>query len=303
MAKSQKHIVLITTWFPPTNGVAVNRMVGFAKYLDKSKFDVTVLTKSETGEKQITDLFDCAVTRIPNHQLLKSPKFNTKDSALKHKLKVVWNIVLLKLKSDIYNNWRKEVVKELNSLNKQKKIDAIISSFSPEAAHLAAHEFCVVHKEIFWVADMRDEMSQNPTISKSVKNKYLKIEKLIDDRANLVTSVSAPICDLFRNTTMHNVADIIEIRNGFDHDLVANKNLPNNIFTIGYAGTFYGEHKPDKFFMAINLLIGRKEFPENFEIHFVGSSKNFTVPGSLKKHVRFIHRVTHNESQLMMPTY
>ena len=35
MKTSKKHIVLVTTWFPPRNSVAVNRMWAFANILTK----------------------------------------------------------------------------------------------------------------------------------------------------------------------------------------------------------------------------------------------------------------------------
>ena len=52
MLKNKPHIVLITTWFPPQKGVAVNRMYAFAKYLENFNYKVSVITITTGNEKE-----------------------------------------------------------------------------------------------------------------------------------------------------------------------------------------------------------------------------------------------------------
>lgn len=276
-------------------------MSAFAKYLYKDKFDMTVLTLEAQNAAPEEILFNCDVKRLPNKRFLKLPVFKSSDKKLLHYLKVGWKIILSKLHSDIYKSWRKEVVSELNQLHDKKKIDLVISSFSPEAAHIAACEFCEKKPSVKWIADMRDEMSQNPTISNHDKQKYIKIENRISKRVNAVTTVSQPLVDLFRNTTMSNVQFIEEIRNGFDHEILIAETKANPVFTFVYCGTFYGLHKPDLFFEAIIELEKENKILKDWRIIFVGTSQSIYIPETLKKNVSFIDRVSQQESlQYMM---
>ena len=45
----KKHIILVTTWFPPANSVAVNRMEAFVRYFDKDVFEIDVVTLKSKG--------------------------------------------------------------------------------------------------------------------------------------------------------------------------------------------------------------------------------------------------------------
>ena len=109
MTSTKKHIVLITTWFPPIQGVAVNRMWAFAKYLDKSKFDVTVLTLLEKNGMPQEVLDGCEIRRFPNNRLIQLPNFKSSDKKFRHYFKVALKLVLLKTQKDIYQSWRKTI--------------------------------------------------------------------------------------------------------------------------------------------------------------------------------------------------
>jgi len=292
----KKHIVLITTWFPPIQGVAVNRMIAFAKYLDKKKFDVTVFTLLEKGGLAAEEMAGCSVKRFPNNRFFKLPTFESSDKKFRHYFKVVWKLFLLKTQKDIYKSWRKNVLSALNNLHLVKKIDVVISSFSPEAAHVVAYDFCKNNPSIKWIADMRDEMSQNPSISESEKKKYILIENCISKRIDALTTVSQPLVEIFRNTTMGSVKIIEEIRNGYDHDLLLPEYKHNLVFTITYCGIFYGANKPDIFFSAISDLVNEGKLTKEWQILFVGTSHNIRVPEKLKDNVKFIDRVSQEKS-------
>ncbi len=292
MRHAKKNIVLITTWFPPAIGVAVNRMSAFAKYLDHEKFELSVLTLGGADSKIEEDYFNAKVRRFSNPQILKSPKFNSGDSRIKHKLKTAWNILVLKSNSDVYKGWRKKVEHELDRMNSIRKIDLIISSFSPESAHLAALNFCKKNTNVKWIADMRDEMSQNPTISVKLKKHLLRIESEISTFASCITTVSQPLVELFRTTTCKSVSEIVEIRNGFDHDIPLLEQPFNDVMTFTYCGKFYGAYKPDLFFKALVRIFEDGKLPEKIKLVFVGCSKNFDIPQIFEKFVTFEKQTT-----------
>lgn len=296
MITAKKQVVLITTWFPPTIGVAVNRMAAFAKYLDKTKFDVTVITLGDLQSPIQEQLFDSKIIRLQNKRWFKLPIFNATDKKFKHTFKVIWKLILLKTQGDIYKSWRQEVINKLTELNQNVTIDMVISSFSPEAAHSAAYQFCSMHPNVKWIADMRDEMSQNPLISKHEKRKFLILEKKISQRVNAVTTVSAPLVNVFKTTTMEHVERVVEIRNGFDHEFEIIPPKFNSVFTMVYCGSFYGTHKPDLFFDALVDLSGQKALPSNWKLVLVGTSQSISVPVELIKHVEFVDKVSQEKS-------
>jgi hypothetical protein len=95
---------------------------------------------------------------------------------------------------------------------------------------------------------MRDEMSMNQMLNERDRLYYRKIEEKIGVNADLVTAVSKPILDGFQAIFKSTTCQFLEIRNGFDHDFTPIQ-VHNELFTLVYAGTFYGKRKPDVFFL------------------------------------------------------
>ena len=291
--QSKKHVVIVTTWFPPLQSVAVNRMLAFVKYLDKSKYNISVITlKSEVAD-ELENMHDANVYRLENKQWFKLPTFNAKDSSIFHKIKVVKKLFVLKVIGDEYGSWTKQAAKELHKLNLNSPIDIILSSFAPAAPHIAVAQFLKENPNVKWIADMRDEMSLNNELSEKTSKKLRKVEISVNQLASAITTVSHPIVNYFK-AIMPNVKYVDEIRNGFDHELEIKDHKFKDVFTIVYTGNFYGDRKPDTFFKA--LLNIRKELPTNWTVQFVGSPKNFWIPSELKNNVEFIPRVPQDES-------
>lgn len=282
MQNKKRHIVIITTWFPPKIGVAVNRMHSFAKYLSKEKYHISVITTSENNTTTAI-MGDVSVFRIPNKQFLKPPHFNN-DNFLTHKLKVLWKVFVHKIQPNDYVGWTKESIVKLTEIHSKTPIDLIISSFSPVASHLIALGFIKQHPTIKWIADMRDEMSITPLIDEKTKKYYQSIEKEINKYASALTSVSEPILSDFKKA-LPNIQHFKEIRNGYDHDLSFSDYNFNDVFTITYCGIFYGDIKPHTFFKA--LINYKNKCDLDFKIKFIGTPKNFTVPNELKHHIHF----------------
>jgi hypothetical protein len=177
------------------------------------------------------------------------------------------------------------------------QVDILISSFSPEAAHLAALRF----KQ----GKIRKQSGSQTCAMKCLKilpfqlgtkKKYIEIENEINMNASAITTVSSPLIRLFRESTMNKVPHIVEIRNGFDHEMQVTAQPFNEKFTITYCGTFYGSHKPDLFFDALVALNNEKALPEKWQLVFVGTPRNFNVPAVFEKNTQFNERVTQTKS-------
>jgi hypothetical protein len=296
----RKHIVLLTTWFPPLQSVAVNRMEAFAKYLDASRFELSVITLGTATLHGESMESGTRVIRIKPASSFWKPGFSAADSKLWHYAKVAWRKVRTTVMGDEDKFWSRKAITELRSLNNQKKIDLLISSFSPVAPHLVALEFCREFKTCKWIVDMRDEMSLNPQSSDSERTYYARVEKDINLHAHALTAVSKPIVDYFK-TVMPDLAYYEEIRNGFDHDLPEKKiTEPHTCFTILHAGSFYGTRKPTPFFEALENLHKKKLLPADWKFICAGASRNFSIPDAFKNKVEIRERVSQAESIQLM---
>src|SRR5690554_6737042 len=85
----KKRIALITTWFPPKNGVAVSRMYAFAKYLS-TDYEVEVFTEGMRSESQRNEYF--TVHYLSSDSVLNKLKHKTDDSWLRHNFISVVNV-------------------------------------------------------------------------------------------------------------------------------------------------------------------------------------------------------------------
>jgi len=292
LENERKHITLITTWFPPQNGIAVNRMFAFAKYLDKSKYDVSVITIKTSNEPNYEIIENIEIHRAKNNSLIKTIHTKAGEPKFIHNLKVLWNTGLNYIRPFENTKWKNSALKLLNKLHSQKKIDLIISSYSPLETHLVANEFCINNTSVLWIADMRDELSKNPHISGRIKQLHIEVEKKVNKRANAVTTVSEPILNDFREL-LPDVKYFEEIRNGYDHDVQPSNNF-NEVFTISYAGTFYGTRKPDTFFMGLSRFV--KKYKVKIRLKFIGTNKNFSIPSEFESCCEFTLQVPHQKA-------
>lgn len=297
--KNKKHIVLISAHFHPTLHIAAYRMNGFVKYLDKSILDISVITINSERKTYHKEFQKSTISYIPYNHFIRIRKHESSMPKWKHHLFSLNNkLIRLFMKSD-YPGWRKNVKIELQKLNKRKKIDVIISSFSPVDTHLIGLDFKALNQNVKWIADMRDEMSLNQMLGYNERSYYQKIEQKIFDSADIITSVSNPILDGFRSMSKINKLKFIEIRNGFDHDLKSSR-LKNKVFRFVYAGTFYGKRKPDTFFNALLDLHKSGSINDNWEIIFIGTPKNFSIPFEFAHKISFTKTVDNNKAVELM---
>ncbi len=292
MSDNRIHIVLVTAWFPPRKSVAVNRMQAFANYLSKDRFKLSVVTLNENNSPSFEIAEFGEVYRELDTQFIPFLKNKQGENKIFHVGKVIWNVLLLKLIRFPHESWMKRVEKRLEMIHQNMPIDLIISSFSPIEAHLATFNFLEKYENVKWIADMRDEMSTNGQINNQTRKLLLKAEQKINKRADAITSVSAPILQDMM-PIMTNIAEFVEIRNGYDHELAPSRNF-NSVFTIIYAGTFYGPRKPHTFFEGLKIFLAKHAI--DFKIQFLGTHHNFTIPIEFEKNCEFIPPVNNNKA-------
>jgi glycosyltransferase involved in cell wall biosynthesis len=218
------------------------------------------------------------------------------DGPLLHKAKVGTRIILSKFIKNTLMKWQKASTLNLIDSHKEKPFDLIISSFSPQEAHLVAINFIKQFAAIPWIADMRDEMSANPYIDLKTKDNLREIEKDVNAHATAILSVSKPIVDDFK-ALCPDVPYFEEIRNGFNHSFKRDltKTSKNAIFTFGYFGTFYGSRKPTILFEALKQL--QTEIVDfDFRVAIIGAHQNYSVPAEISEKVQLFQSLSYLEA-------
>ena len=288
----RKHNVLIVSvYYPPIESIASNRIYSFAKYLDKERFNIFVHTVDEGKEYQ-NDLANVTVSRVKNDVFFKPLLFNKRTNKFVHYCKVIYNIAVNRLTKNSYQKWIDNSFKYLKKEIRNKNIDLIISSFSPDASHILALKLKKEFPHLKWIADFRDEMSKSPYLDKKTKIKYKNLEDEIFKYANAVTSVSSPILDEFKQMSKNENIIFKEIRNGYDFDLKEQKSN-NELFTITYTGNFYGSRNPDNFLKALSNFVEKRGVKVSLKL--IGVKTHFNIPNNLEGMVEIVKSVPHKE--------
>lgn len=288
MSEKRKHIAIISTWFPPNQSVATNRILAFVDLLSE-EYQVTVFSL-DSNKHEVQWNTNAIVYYNTSNSFFERLQDKTTDTKIIHYAKVASRIILNKILPNPLKKWQKSTLKALQTKHNAQPFDLILSSYAPIEAHLIAVDFKQDYPSIPWVADMRDELTKNPYINESTRQQWAKIEQLVNQHAQAITSVSEPILTDFK-AICPNVTLFEEIRNGYNHSLNFSEACTRNeIFTIGYFGTFYGEIKPDRLFRA--LINIRKQDPDFvFRMVLQGVHQNFTIPSELKTFIEILPAV------------
>lgn len=256
-----KNILIISYIYPPYNAPAARRPYSWAKYLDKSKYKVTVLTCSNPDSSLGMD--SSMNNALPNVELvavksllksnigteLRSAKMDSTSNGLKTTLKkgvVKLGSHLLIPDKAIF--WYKEAKKYL-SKNKDliNALDIVISTSPSMTNHLLGMHVKKMNPNVQLIGDLRDyhyihgqELHSPWPLSlfhKRFENNILK-------KADRVTFISNAMRDIYAKHYQKNAEKFSVIYNGFDAD---DFNVETNAVTsnsekirIFYAGSFYG---------------------------------------------------------------
>jgi len=280
-------VLMIAHQFPPVGGSGVQRSVKFAKYLPLFGWEPVVLTRDdgkmalrdESLLKELPPAMEIIRTRA--YDLTVLPGFLSKVGKF-----IAWKILI----PDGEVLWMKNAVRTCLDRIKKGDIKAVYTTSYPYSDHLLGLEIKKRFPDLFWVADFRDEWTNNPYLidnphRKSRMKKERELEREVLEKADVLVT-NTPV--MKRNFVRLNPGIDLENRmhvipNGFDtedfENLKYNKTR-NSRFTITYTGALYGRRKPDLFLKAVGDLVQKgKVNKEKILIRFIGSFK----PGVLKK--------------------
>lgn len=269
---------------------ASNRIEAFAKYLDKEKFNITVICPDSDLNNNSPNIDFVNVIRLNNKPHFLKIQFTKRDSFIIHKFKALYNRIFNLFIHNEYKDWNKFATEAFKKINAINKVDYVISTYPVASPHLAVLKLKNEGFDFRWIADMRDEMSLNP-FNNYLKKKYLeKIERKIFTEASCIITTTPSLVNAFKELAGLKV-DVQEIRNGFDFEIDDDYNY-NEIFTITHTGTFYSDIKPYSFLNAISSLLSENKLPP-VKIIFIGAGNTVIIPGNLKEIVSTTPKIPH----------
>lgn len=286
----EKRILFITAFFPPDNVSGAIRTGHWAKALMQLGFKTDILTARTAKLYPQTSNIDVSNFRNRIFEVdFKLSNFsahkNTTQSSKGHKLTNT-ALLLKNLKThfgliDLFYFWIFPAYMFFKEYLMQEKYDYIISSHLPTASSIIAFLIKRSSKDSIWIADLRDLWSDNPNIGKLIKIYERLLEKLVLSKADILVTVSEPLCNVLRKR--YPSKTILQIENGFDEKefpgwkknlLSSNFSINKEKFNFSYTGLLSKDRDPKIFFQAVNRLFSTKENKSKLEVNFYGNNSS-----------------------------
>ncbi len=253
-----RKVLIIANQFPPMGGSGVQRSVKFVKHLRSFGYEPVVFTRTIDNMplKDETLLKDVPQgVKIYRTKALEVPE-------LKGILRIPGKVVGKFMIPDTARLWMENAKKEVLSVIEKEGIHLIYTTSAPYSDHLLGLYIKKKKPNIKWVADFRDEWTNNPY---TLDNPYNPIRTNIEKKMeySVLTTADALISNtpvMVRNFVQNNglKGDNFHcIPNGFDVEDFAEFDLTkpkNSKMTLVYTGALYGRRKPDTFFEALKQL-------------------------------------------------
>lgn len=320
----KKKVLILAHDFPPYVSVGGMRPYGWFKYLNKEKYEVTVITRS-WNEKVISalDAIRPSSNKAVISEVLEAgivyrvPYFpNLRDRIiLKFGLnKLVFIRRILSFFIDLFKHSffffdsSKEIYKQADKILQEEVFDFIIATGEPFILFKYAHLLSKKH-QVKWIGDYRDGWTTNQrkaalSITEKVLLKNYRVKELKYVRSASLITTAAQDYKVELQKFIQN-KEIKVILNGFitdKNELLENKSSIKK-FEISYLGTLYGHQNVGLFLQGVEaFLIESKLSTDEFQINFIGmdfyreqkervlNSSNFVVP-----YLNFTEKIPFNE--------
>jgi hypothetical protein len=323
---SEKKILIVTYYWPPSGGSGVQRWLKFVKYLPQYGWTPYVFTPENPAfdikdESLLKDIpMEAEVIKLPiwePYQVFqklskiftgKNIKANPNEMVVKQNpsffQKVsVWVRANLFI-PDPRIFWVRPSVNFLNDFIIENKIRTVITTGPPHSIHLIGKKLKKNNPGIKWIADFRDPWSEWGFLQSlpllPITKWYIKrLERNVLQQANDVITVTPSWVTMFQKLGDRKVK---LLTNGFDEDDFKNfKRVKSDKFIICHVGIVNEQCNPTPFMQAMKiLLVSKPELQNDLRIRFIGDVKmNFIqeVQHDSRLHgvTEFFDRVSHDK--------
>ena len=271
-----KKVLMIANQFPPMGGSGVQRSVKFVKHLRKFGYEPIVFTR-EVGNMMLKD--ETLLKDVPEGvKIIRTPARECTE--LKGIMRIPGKVLGKLMIPDSARLWELSSKKAVLDVTDKEDIKIVYTTSAPYSDHLLGLYIKKNRPDVKWVADFRDEWTNNPyTLDNPYNPIRTKIEKNME--YSVLTSADVLITNtpiMRKNFVENNELDgdnFFVIPNGYDEEDFAGLDLSkrkNDKLTFVYTGALYGRRKPDTFFQALKELKEEKRIDGNkIHIELIGN--------------------------------
>jgi glycosyltransferase involved in cell wall biosynthesis len=300
-----KRVLIVAYGFPPSNQVAIHRILRLSKWLPKSGWEPIILTvKTKYAHPYFYSHEDADLSTLVPDQLkvYRAPSFEH----FKHPF---WGRVQSRIMGaiavpDSYVTWVPGGVLAGKKLVEEHHIDVVLTTVGPNSTALIGY-FLKKLTSAKWVMDYRDPWCPNPFKKRGHVRFFL--EKKIEDRILSLSDFNVTTSDLITEIyqkTYPSIADRFStITNCYDHELqfvpgqVDVASPCNDKFRIIHSGAFYPKRNPTGFLKSLVALAAEHpELRDKIEVLFVGS-----ISSDIKEEILRVAESTSIDCQLIGP--
>jgi glycosyltransferase involved in cell wall biosynthesis len=292
---SNKKVLIVTYYWPPSGGSGVQRWLKFVKYLPQFGWKPYVFTPlnpsfDNKDESLLRDVPpEAEVIHFPiwePYQLffriarVFGKKDRTKSSEM---VKANEKSTFGKISTWIRGNiiipdpkifWKKPAVKFLKKYIVENSIDIIVTTGPPHSIHLIGFDVKKNLPALRWVADFRDPWSgwgllDSLMVSQRVRKIHQQLEFKVLSSADMVTTITPFYVRHFEELGKRKVE---LLTNGFDEDDFMNLSLTRPAkFTIRHIGIINEKCDPRPFVSALRDVINsHPDFAAAVQLEFIG---------------------------------
>lgn len=285
-----KKVLMIAHQFPPMGGAGVQRTTKFVKYLRTFGWEPVVFTR-DVKNMALKD--ESLVKDIPKGiQVVRTSPwdFTQLPGLLKLGGKVLHHKILI---PDTERLWQVFSKRKLSNIVKNGNFDAIYTTSYPYSDHLLGLYLKNKFPQIPWVADFRDEWTNNPYI---LDNPHYSLRSKIENSMEKNVLIHADCLITNTPVMMQNFVKkypfaeekFFVIPNGYDEadfEGLSKHKQKNEKLTFTYTGSFYKRRKPDILFQALGELLRENPIQRSdLCIRLIGNFKSSTMDGLIKKY-------------------
>lgn len=287
-----KRVLIIAHSFPPASGPGVQRTSKFVKYLRSFGWEPVVLTRDDKGLVLKDESLFKDIPEGVRVIRLKAWDFTSLKGIMSLPGKFISRKLMI---PDSERLWQTFGNKKAAEVVKKEDIDLVYTTSLPYSSHLMGLYLKKIFPGLPWVADFRDEWTNNPYILDNPYNPVrMSIEKGMEKEVLKTADcliANTPV--MHRNFINNNPSlDLAEkfytISNGYDPDdfnSLQAVHPDNERFTITYTGSLYGRRKPDIFLEALGQLAGEGGIErDKIHVKLIGNYKVQQLEQLLEKH-------------------
>ena len=253
-----KKVLMIANQFPPMGGSGVQRSVKFVKHLRSFGYEPVVFTRT-VGNMPLKD--ETLLKDIPEGvKIIRTPARECTE--FKGIMRIPGKGLGKVMIPDSARLWELGSSSEVLKVINEENIDLVYTTSAPYSDHLLGLYIKKKMPQVKWVADFRDEWTNNPY---TLDNPYNPIRTSIEKKMEysvligadaLITNTPVMRRNFVNNNNLKG-DNFYVIPNGYDVEDFADYNTEkptNSKLTLVYTGALYGRRKPDTFFEAIKEL-------------------------------------------------